>query len=203
MDKTKVLVVDHSEIIRQGIHSILKAQSFNYEVCFSDNTREISDRVRSGKVDILLVNPSAYFDSKGERIKLLRQEAINFGFKLIALVYAYFDEQLLSLFDDVIYINDQEENIFSKLEKIVEAGNASSEDDENANLSQRELDVVKLVALGKSNREIAEELFISIHTVISHRKNITSKLGIKSVSGLTIYAVINKLIGTDDFNRTV
>ncbi|MFA5329015.1 MAG: response regulator transcription factor [Prolixibacteraceae bacterium] len=203
MGKTKVLVVDRSEIIRQGIQSILKTQSFNYEVSFSDSSREISDHLRTGKYNILLVNPSAYFDSKGERIKLLRQEAINFGFKLIALVYAYFDEQLLSLFDEVIYINDDEEKIFSKLEKIVEATNDSPEEDENANLSQRELDVVKLIALGKSNREIAEELFISIHTVISHRKNITNKLGIKSVSGLTIYAVINKLIGTEDFNRTV
>jgi DNA-binding NarL/FixJ family response regulator len=202
MDKTKVLVVDHSEIIRQGIHSILKAQSFNYEVSFSDNTREISEQIRSGKVDILLINPSTYFDSKGERIKLLRQEAINFRFKLIAMVYAYFDEQLLSLFDEVIYINDEEEKIFNKLEKLIESGN-SAEEEEGAAISQRELDVVRLVALGKSNREIAEELFISIHTVISHRKNITSKLGIKSVSGLTIYAVINKLIGTDDFNRTV
>ena len=202
MDKTKVLVVDHSEIIRQGIQSILKVQSFNYEVRFSDNTREISEQIRSGNVDILLVNPSAYFDSKGERIKLLRHEAINFGFKLIAMVYAYFDEQLLSLFDEVIYINDEEEKIFSKLEKIVETGNTAMDEDENASLSQRELDVVKLVALGKSNRDIAEELFISIHTVISHRKNITNKLGIKSVSGLTIYAVINKLIGTEDFNRT-
>lgn len=203
MDKTKVLVVDHSEIIRQGIHSILKVQSFNYDVRFTDNAREINEQIHSGKVDILLVNPSAYFDSKGERIKLLRQEAINFGFKLIALVYAYFDEQLLSLFDEVIYINDDEERIFSKLEKLIESNSFSTDDEESANLSQRELDVVTLVALGKSNREIAEELFISIHTVISHRKNITSKLGIKSVSGLTIYAVINKLIGTDDFNRTV
>ena len=203
MGKTKVLVVDHSEIIRQGILSILKTQSFNYEVSFSDSVREISDHLRTGKFDILLVNPSAYFDSKGERIKLLRQEAINFRFKLIALVYAYFDEQLLSLFDEIISINDDDEKIFSKLEKIVGAANISPEEDENASLSQRELDVVKLVALGKSNREIAEELFISIHTVISHRKNITSKLGIKSVSGLTIYAVINKLIGTEDFNRTV
>jgi len=55
MDKTKVLVVDHSEIIRQGIHTILKVQSFNYEVNFSDNPREISEQIRSGKVDILLV----------------------------------------------------------------------------------------------------------------------------------------------------
>jgi DNA-binding NarL/FixJ family response regulator len=203
MDKTKVLVVDHSEIIRQGIHAILKVQSFNYEVNFSDNPREISEQIRSGKVDVLLVNPSAYFDSKGDQIKLLRQEAINFGFKLIALVYAYFDEQLLSLFDEVIYINDEEEKIFNKLEKLIESGNPAAEEEEGAAISQRELDVVRLVALGKSNREIAEELFISIHTVISHRKNITNKLGIKSVSGLTIYAVINKLIGTDDFNRTV
>lgn len=202
MDKTRVLVVDHSEIIRQGIHSILKAQSYNYDVCFFDHTRDINDQLRSGKVDILLVNPSAYFDSRGERIKLLRQEAINFGFKLIALVYAYYDEQLLSLFDEVIYINDEEEKIFNKLEKITEAVNNTADDDENASLSQRELDVVRLVALGRSNREIAEELFISIHTVISHRKNITNKLGVKSVSGLTIYAVINKLIGTDDFNRS-
>lgn len=203
MGKTKVLVVEHSEIIRQGIQSILKTQSFNYEVSFSNNPRETSDLLRTGKFDILLVNPSAYFDSKGERIKLIRQEAINFGFKLIALVYAYYDEQLISLFDEVIYINDEEEKIFSKLEKVVEAAKVSPDEEENANLSQRELDVVKLIALGKSNREIAEELFISIHTVISHRKNITSKLGIKSVSGLTIYAVINKLIGTEDFNRTV
>jgi len=202
MGKTKVLVVDHSEIIRQGIHSILKVQSFNYEVSFSDNTREISELMRSGNVDVLLVNPSAYFDSKGERIKLLRQEAINFGFKLVALVYAYFDEQLLSLFDEVIAINDEEEKIFNKLEKLIEAGNTTTEE-EGAAISQRELDVVRLVALGKSNREIAEELFISIHTVISHRKNITSKLGIKSVSGLTIYAVINKLISADDFNKTM
>ncbi len=201
MDKTRVLVVDHSEIIRQGIHSILKTQSFNYEVCFSSNTREINDKVRSGKVDILLVNPSAYFDSKGERVKLLRQEAINFGFKLIALVYAYFDEHLLSMFDEIIYINDDEEKIFNKLEKIVESD--VQVQDEDVAISQRELDVIRLVALGKSNKEIAEELFISIHTVISHRKNITNKLGIKSVSGLTIYAVINKLIDTDDFNRTI
>ncbi|NJO92945.1 MAG: hypothetical protein HC831_31265, partial [Chloroflexia bacterium] len=44
------------------------------------------------------------------------------------------------------------------------------------------------------------KLFISIHTVISHRKNITEKLGIKSISGLTVYAVLNKLIDTESIN---
>lgn len=61
-------------------------------------------------------------------------------------------------------------------------------------LSDREIDVLKLVAKGFANREIGEQLYISIHTVISHRKNITEKLGIKSISGLTVYAILNKLV---------
>ena len=61
------------------------------------------------------------------------------------------------------------------------------------NLSKREIAVLKLVAQGKTNKEIADELFISTHTVITHRKNITQKLGIKTISGLTMYALINNL----------
>ena len=67
-------------------------------------------------------------------------------------------------------------------------------------LSKREAEVLKLVALGLSNKEIANRLFISSHTVISHRKKITSKLGIKSISGLTVYAIINNLIDTDQID---
>ncbi|MGC9354617.1 MAG: response regulator transcription factor, partial [Mariniphaga sp.] len=67
-------------------------------------------------------------------------------------------------------------------------------------LTAREKDVLKLVALGHSNKVIAEKLFISIHTVISHRKNITDKTGIKSISGLTVYAILNNLIDTESIN---
>ena len=67
-------------------------------------------------------------------------------------------------------------------------------------LSVREIEVLKLVALGHSNKEIADKLFISTHTVISHRKNITEKLGIKSISGLTVYAIINDYIDTTNLN---
>ncbi len=67
-------------------------------------------------------------------------------------------------------------------------------------LSKREKEVLKLVALGMTNKEIAEKLFISLHTVITHRKNITSKLGIKTIAGLTVYAVLNQLITTEDIS---
>ena len=61
-------------------------------------------------------------------------------------------------------------------------------------LSERETDVLVHLASGKSNKEIADLLHISINTVITHRKNISQKTGIKTVSGLTIYAVVQKLI---------
>ena len=63
-----------------------------------------------------------------------------------------------------------------------------------ATRSQRETEVLRLVASGCINKEIAHRLNISINTVLTHRKNITAKLGIKSVSGLTFYAMMNGLI---------
>ena len=49
-----------------------------------------------------------------------------------------------------------------------------------------------------TNKEIADQYCISIHTVISHRKNIARKTGIKSVSGLTVYALLNRMIDQQD-----
>jgi len=64
-------------------------------------------------------------------------------------------------------------------------------------LTMREIEVLSLVARGFINKEIADKLNISLTTVITHRKNITEKLGIKSVSGLTIYAVMRGYIEAD------
>lgn len=64
-------------------------------------------------------------------------------------------------------------------------------------LSLREIEVLTLISKGMINKEIADKLNISLTTVITHRKNITEKLGIKSVSGLTIYAVMNGYIEAD------
>lgn len=61
-------------------------------------------------------------------------------------------------------------------------------------LSDRERDILVQIVKGLSNKEIADVLFISPHTVITHRKNITRKLNIHSTAGLTIYAIVNKLV---------
>ena len=61
-------------------------------------------------------------------------------------------------------------------------------------LSSREKEILVCVAKGMLNKEIADAENISIHTVITHRKNITRKTGIKTVAGLTVYALLNNLI---------
>lgn len=70
-------------------------------------------------------------------------------------------------------------------------------------LTPRECDIVRAIAKGLSNKEIAEALFLSVHTVTTHRRNISSKLGIHSASGMTLYALLHGLISLDEGKKIV
>ena len=83
-----------------------------------------------------------------------------------------------------------------------EAESEEEDDDKNASasndLSEREKDIVVQVAKGLSNKEIADALFISVNTVMTHRRNISRKLQIHSPAALTIYALVNGLVNLDE-----
>ena len=68
-------------------------------------------------------------------------------------------------------------------------------------MSAREKEIVVCAVKGMTNREIADGLCLSTHTVITHRRNIARKLQIHSVSGLTVYAIVNKLVELSDIKR--
>lgn len=85
-----------------------------------------------------------------------------------------------------------------KASEIEEETLESSEPAAKDELSMREKEIVACVAKGMANKEIADALFISIHTVLTHRKNIAKKLQIHSPAGLTIYAIVNKLVELKD-----
>lgn len=68
-------------------------------------------------------------------------------------------------------------------------------------LSDREREIVHLVVCGLSNKQIATQLFISLNTVLTHRKNIARKLNIHSVAGLTIYAIVNKIVDINELKK--
>lgn len=68
-------------------------------------------------------------------------------------------------------------------------------------LSEREKEIVRLIARGMTNKEIASQLFLSVHTVATHRRNISNKLQIHSPAGLTIFAIVNGLLAIADIPR--
>ncbi len=104
---------------------------------------------------------------------------------------------------DYKFINttDTESEIIEQISSLISSIESNTEHQIPNELSQREIEILKLIAMGHLNKEIASILSISINTVLTHRKNITSKLGIRSVSGLGIYATINGYISEKDLKR--
>jgi DNA-binding NarL/FixJ family response regulator len=97
-----------------------------------------------------------------------------------------------------IFLYDQKSEITTKLSTLIKNQGNEGTEDPGEMLTQREMTILRLVSLGMTNRQIADQLYLSTHTVITHRKNISSKLGIKSVSGLTVYAIVNNIITIEE-----
>jgi DNA-binding NarL/FixJ family response regulator len=70
---------------------------------------------------------------------------------------------------------------------------------EGLNISEREMEIIKLIAEGLSNKEVADKLFLSTHTVTTHRKNIMNKLGVNNTAGLVLFAVRENLVSPNHF----
>lgn len=100
------------------------------------------------------------------------------------------DDYSLNLFDKEKQIHLKIKNALSSIEQV--------ETEKSNELSRREKEVLLLVSRGLSNKELADKLSVSIHTIISHRKNISEKIGIKTASGMAMYAVFKKIIDIDD-----
>lgn len=97
----------------------------------------------------------------------------------------------------LIGTGDTLENLLEGIGRTL-ASDRSPEEVFSDELSAREVQVLQLVVSGAINKEIADRLNISLNTVLTHRKNITAKLGIKTISGLTLYALMHGYISTED-----
>ncbi len=84
-----------------------------------------------------------------------------------------------------------------------EGGSGALDANGDIELTPRERDIVTAIARGLSNKEIADKLCLSVHTVATHRRNICAKLNIHSASGMTIFAIIHGLISIDEGNELI
>ena len=99
--------------------------------------------------------------------------------------------------------NDIENDLFVPAVEQLASEQPAPDDEPQQGLSAREKEIIVCVVKGLTNKEIADELCISPHTVITHRRNIASKLQIHSTAGLTIYAIVNKLVELKEIEQTI
>lgn len=190
-----VLVVEPSEIIVEGIRSLLEeASGYNFLAPLHDAST-LEERLAVLRPDILVVNPTLLCSSPKQTLMSLASK--HPSMPVVALVYQYVEPYVLDCFRHVMDIRMTRSSLLSLLKSVVDDKPLAQEQpdsNEDYELSDRETDVLVLVAKGLSSKEIADQLNISVHTVNSHRKNITHKTGIKSVAGLAVYAMIHNLM---------
>ncbi len=189
MRRYRIAIVEPSVIIAQGVASILRSSGEADVVAIYPTLRAYADRLNVKDVEVVVVGSQVAVGAQ------LRSELQ--GVAVVLLSTTVVDEDVLRQVDGVINIYDDEATLMRKVRTAVEQGETNPYSDSH-DLSERERDVLILVAKGMANKEIADRLNISIHTVMSHRKNITHKTGIKSVAGLTVYALLNNLLDQSD-----
>lgn len=190
-NKPKVIVATNQYLIRIGIQAII--QNIGIEPIFihikNFNDFEIHNYDNN---DYLIVHTELLLKPITQHIRELSK---SFKGKILFIG----NNQLMQLnIPNILYLSDTKYKTLEKLQHFFSKIKSEELATENNVLSTREIEILKEVALGYSNKEIADRLFISINTVITHRKNITDKLGIKTISGLTVYALMNNIIKTND-----
>ncbi|HRW62374.1 MAG TPA: LuxR C-terminal-related transcriptional regulator [Bacteroidales bacterium] len=194
MKKATFVIFDKSYIIRKGIASIIEKIENTQLIQLIDQEDEILSCIKNDNPDFLIFNPHTLSNVLLNKLSSLTRKT-----KQIALITDSESIANYSNYAEVIDINNTQSEILKKINQLIgEKEIKKTSYNYHEEISTREADIVKYIALGFSNKEIADKLFLSAHTVVTHRKNITRKLGIKTVPGLTIYAILNKIIDIDD-----
>ncbi len=198
----KIVVAETSVIIRSGLTSVLKRlPNLNVHPVEVSSPDALQNYLQLHTPDVVIVNPTfgGWFNLKDFKAEHGRQENI----KYVAMVCSVIDTNALKEYDAHFAIYDDTDVIAERLEQLLKNEEEATGDNEQEALSQREKEIITCVVKGMTNKAIADKLFLSIHTVITHRRNIARKLQIHSSAGLTIYAIVNKLVELQDIKETL
>ena len=192
-DKKSVILVSPSEMVARGLEVVLgDSTEFRVEEIFHDLSRPVEARLRIVDPDIVIIDPTVFdFRSRKEGRGRLADICDSI---VIALDVSGLTDDVLRQYDGSVSIYDRPDEVVRKVRSSMESKQTDSIVSDGGELSSREKEILVCVAKGMLNKEIADKLNLSIYTVITHRKNITRKIGIKTVAGLTVYALLNNLI---------
>ena len=151
--------------------------ALNVDILEIGDISQLAAQLSRHRPDVLIVNPASLGLCTPQQ---LRAQTGCEGMRCVALQLAMTDAATLGAYDEVLSIYDSEDCV-----------------------SVREREIVVCIVKGMSNKQIADTLCISTHTVITHRRNIVAKLQIHSPAGLTIYAIVNKLVDLSEIRDTI
>jgi DNA-binding NarL/FixJ family response regulator len=190
----KVIVAASHFLTRLGIKTLLSVIGIQSDYSEVDSLEEIESAVHPGMRSFLVIEQNMI----GSPGPLLLEQLV--GKCPLCKIMVIGDMVLKNCpCSQFVSNNDNQQQILEKFQDFFfDQENRKQKSTSQNMLSERETEVLKEVARGLSNKEIADKLYISTNTVITHRKNITEKLGVKTVSALTVYALINNLIAPED-----
>ncbi len=189
----KVFIIAEQFLLRLGIKTIINVLGIKPEVHEVSALSEIKE-IPVGTA-FIIIDSECILNEKDINLNNLKEHFPNC--RVLVL-----EKYATNPSHDIISVADSQQEILDKFQRFFfEEPDNDDPQNESSVLSDREIDVLKEVSKGYSNKEIADRLFISINTVITHRKNITEKLEIKTIAGLTVYALMNKLIRPEDSQK--
>jgi DNA-binding NarL/FixJ family response regulator len=200
MRKVSFIIASPSFLMRSALAGLIEQQPLAEVIKHIENNFMLVDQVQHYRPDYAIIDTA--FILLSNDYTLINAFPGTSSTRFIALSNQGDHSLANAKFYDVISYSEEEKSILKKTETWV--GQLSRSDEDRCisrELSKQEKKILTQLALGRTNKEIADTLFISTHTVMTHRKNITRKLGIKTVSGLTVYAILNKLVDVRDIQR--
>jgi DNA-binding NarL/FixJ family response regulator len=225
MTNINIIIADGNYLTREGLKSLIHA---NRDFCFvaeADNQEDLFRRVNQFTVDLLIIDATtANFSIDtikkviicNPRIRILAITAPQSKRYISLAITEGVTSYLLKDCDkdeiiEAIYATSKGENFYcgkivngilnapasttlvqaTETEKIVSC--------EGIRISSREVEIILLIAEGLTNKQIADKLFLSTHTITTHRKNIMNKVGVNNTAGLVLFALKENIISPNKF----
>lgn len=201
MSRLSVIIAEKSYLIRKGLVSTLLEFPCIGQVTESDDEESLLEYLENESHQVCFINPSI-LGSQG--VIKVNKHGLKKGRVMVAIIPSESSIKAhLEHFAEFILLDEKKSQLVKKMDDLfTRIINRRPEFENSSGLSVREKNILRHIALGYTNKEIGEKLFISTHTVVTHRKNITRKLGIKTVSGLTVYAIFNKIVEMDEIRTS-
>lgn len=205
MREIRTLLADDHAIVMEGLKEVLSA---DMEICVVGqvtNGEEVLRFVRQNKVDVIVLDINMPVMDGITCSRHLKKEHPDIKI-IILTMYAQrsFIEEIVKLgIDGCLLKNNTGKELIDAILRVmsgkqyydrIRSFNSDAENVAQYRLSEREIEVIKLMSQGYTSNEIAETLYLSNHTIKTHRKNILKKLDLKNSSQVVQFAVNNQLI---------